>query len=282
MKFLKNNFLYVLWFAFYFLIAWLFFGGDWNAFYQVTIIYSVSIGIALSPFGEVLFRFINGARKPATNKEKEYLEGIFKEVYKNAKGKSENLSSNIKIYISNSMYPNAFACGRNTIAVTKGAIEFFTEDELKGIMAHEIGHLKHGHTKAGIITVVGNMLFSAIIAIVQLILQVVDTISTTCADTSRNIVVILLAGLFKIFILVLNFYIIVINIIGRLLLSANSRKNEFQADKFALDIGYGEELLSSLCLLEKYNGENKLTMFQQMTMSHPHIEKRIARLEEAL
>ena len=58
MKFLKNNFLYVLWFAFYFLIAWLFFGGDWNAFYQVTIIYSVSIGIALSPFGEVLFRFI--------------------------------------------------------------------------------------------------------------------------------------------------------------------------------------------------------------------------------
>ena len=46
----------------------------------------------------ILFRFINGARKPATNKEKEYLEGIFKEVYKNAKGKSENLSSNIRFF----------------------------------------------------------------------------------------------------------------------------------------------------------------------------------------
>lgn len=77
-------------------------------------------------------------------------------------------------------------------------------------------------------------------------------------------------------------YIFAINIIGQLLLSANSRRNEFQADKFALDIGYGEELLSSLCLLEKFNGENKLTMFQQMTMSHPYMDKRIARLEEAL
>lgn len=282
MEFIKNNFLYVLWFAFYFIMAWLFLGANWDSFYKVTIIYGVSIGIALSPLGEVLFRFINGARKPATNKEKEYLEEIFKEVYRNAKGKNENLSNNIKIHISNSMYPNAFACGRNTIAVTKGAINIFSEDELKGVIAHEFGHLKYGHTKASIVTFIGNMFFSVIIAIVQLILQVIDSISTAFAETSRNLAVIVIAGICKVCVIILNLYIFAINIIGQLLLSANSRRNEFQADKFALDIGYGEELLSSLCLLEKFNGENKLTMFQQMTMSHPYMDKRIARLEEAL
>ena len=126
------------------------------------------------------------------------------------------------------------------------------------------------------------MFFSVIIAIVQLILQVIDSISTAFAETSRNLAVIVIAGICKVCVIILNLYIFAINIIGQLLLSANSRRNEFQADKFALDIGYGEELLSSLCLLEKFNGENKLTMFQQITMSHPYMEKRIARLEEAL
>ena len=46
------------------------------------------------------------------------------------------------------MYVNAFAIGRNTIAVTMGAIETFSSDELKGIIAHEFGHLSNGDTNS--------------------------------------------------------------------------------------------------------------------------------------
>lgn len=282
MGFLKNNFLYVLWFAFYFFVAWLFFGANLQGFYIVAIIYGVSIAVALSPIGEVILRILNGAREPSTSKEKEYLEDVFQEVYEKAREENKNLSKNIKIYITDEMYPNAFACGRNTIAVTRVAINVFTEDELKGILAHEFGHLNHGHTKALVLTIIGNILFSIITIIIQLILQIMDSISSVCANMSRNIVVIIIAGILKLSILVLNMYLFVIDKVGQLLLSANSRKNEYQADKFALINGYGEELLSALYLIQEIEGNYKLTMFQKMTMSHPHIAKRIGELEKSI
>ena len=52
-----------------------------------------------------------------------------------------------KVYIIPSSSPNAFATGRNpkyaVIAVTKGIIELLTDNELKGVIAHEIAHIKN-------------------------------------------------------------------------------------------------------------------------------------------
>lgn len=52
-----------------------------------------------------------------------------------------------KIYIINSNQPNAFATGRSEkksiIAVTTGLLSLLNEQELKGVMAHEIGHIKN-------------------------------------------------------------------------------------------------------------------------------------------
>jgi heat shock protein HtpX len=52
-----------------------------------------------------------------------------------------------KICVMPSESPNAFATGRNpdhaVVAVTEGILKLLNEDELKGVLAHELAHVKH-------------------------------------------------------------------------------------------------------------------------------------------
>jgi heat shock protein HtpX len=52
-----------------------------------------------------------------------------------------------KVYILPSESPNAFATGRNpqhaAVAVTQGIVRILTPDELEGVLAHEMAHVKN-------------------------------------------------------------------------------------------------------------------------------------------
>src|ERR1700754_5305972 len=52
-----------------------------------------------------------------------------------------------KIYVIPSDSPNAFATGRNpkhaSVAVTQGILNLLTDDELAGVLAHELGHVRN-------------------------------------------------------------------------------------------------------------------------------------------
>ena len=52
-----------------------------------------------------------------------------------------------KVYIIPERQPNAFATGRNpqnaAVACTAGLLELMDDNELAGVMAHELGHIKH-------------------------------------------------------------------------------------------------------------------------------------------
>ncbi|MGP3779024.1 zinc metalloprotease HtpX [Halanaerobium saccharolyticum] len=54
------------------------------------------------------------------------------------------------IYLTPSNQPNAFATGRNpehaAVAVTQGLINLLNEDELEGVIAHELAHVKNRDT----------------------------------------------------------------------------------------------------------------------------------------
>jgi heat shock protein HtpX len=74
-----------------------------------------------------------------------------------------------RVYIIESETPNAFATGRNpangAVAVTTGIARLLTRDELAGVIAHELAHIKHRDTLvssiaatiAGAITMLADM-----------------------------------------------------------------------------------------------------------------------------
>ncbi len=74
-----------------------------------------------------------------------------------------------KVYLVPDEQPNAFATGRNpehaAVAVTQGILRTLTSDELRGVLSHELSHVKHrdilvgtiAATMAGAISMIANM-----------------------------------------------------------------------------------------------------------------------------
>lgn len=75
-----------------------------------------------------------------------------------------------RVYVIPGATPNAFATGRNprhaAVAATQGILNLLTEEELEGVMAHELAHIKHRDilistivaTVAGTISMLASML----------------------------------------------------------------------------------------------------------------------------
>ena len=76
-----------------------------------------------------------------------------------------------KIYLIPTDSPNAFATGRNpnhaSVAVTRGILAICDDEEIEGVLAHELGHVRNRDiltsavvaTLAGAITFIGRMVF---------------------------------------------------------------------------------------------------------------------------
>ena len=273
-KFIKSNYIYIIWSIINFFISFLFLGANAFSFIFCLLLYFISFHIALSPIGEKLLRVLNGIRSLETRREKEYLIPLFEEIYDEVKEEYPNLQ-HIEICIVDTLAVNAYAMGKHTIAVTRGAIETFTEDELKGIILHEFGHIIHGDTKAILLNLIGNGFFSICIVFIKILLLCIDIFFlSTNKDPKRrpHFISILLHFIFTLFLLAFT-------LTGNILISINSRKNEYMADRFANEIGYGEDLINALYLLQKMSLGENMKLIEKMQSSHPHIAKRIGRLE---
>lgn len=190
-----------------------------------------------------------------------------------------------RIYMMPAEAPNAFATGRNpqhaAVAVTKGLMSLLSEEELKGVLAHELAHVRNMDILIGSIaaTIAGAIMFLA---------SMTRWAALFGGYGGRN------RGGGNAFALL--FMAIIAPIAALLIQMAISRSREYQADASGAKIaGNSYGLAKALEKLDKYSkripmnanpatshmfivkpfsGRSMLKLFS----THPPIEERIRRL----
>jgi heat shock protein HtpX len=95
-----------------------------------------------------------------------------------------------KVYLIPSEQPNAFATGRNpknaVIAVTEGLLRYLPRDQVKGVLAHEMGHVANRDI---LVMTIAAMIGAAIAAIANILQfrcsSAVGTTTTAAGDRWR-------------------------------------------------------------------------------------------------
>ncbi|GAF91227.1 unnamed protein product, partial [marine sediment metagenome] len=87
----------------------------------------------------------------ALYKAREVPEGQFYHLYNLVRELTQSANLPMpRIYMVENKSPNAFATGRNpqkaVVCVTRGLLELLDEEELKGVLAHELAHVKNRDT----------------------------------------------------------------------------------------------------------------------------------------
>lgn len=192
-----------------------------------------------------------------------------------------------KVYVMQNPSPNAFATGRNpehaAVAVTTGILNLLDEDELSGVIGHELAHVRHRDILIGTIaaTLVGTITFIARMAGWALMFGG----GRDNRDRDGE-------GIGSLFLLILS------PIVAMLIQLAISRSREYLADEGGSEIsGKPLSLASALNKLNAVNESmpmlnaetssahlfivNPLSgkSFMKMFSTHPPIEERIRRLQ---
>ncbi len=194
-----------------------------------------------------------------------------------------------KVYVIPDPAPNAFAMGRNpehaVVAATTGLLEIMDDQELQGVMAHELGHIKNYDTRVSLI-VFG--LVVAIGVIADLAFRVFVFGGLRRANNLPALVVSIVIGLVV---------AIVAPLLASIVRAAVSRQREYLADATgALATRHPEGLARALEKLEAYGrpvartntsmshlwmvDPNEPGFVQRLFATHPPIQSRIARLRE--
>lgn len=148
-----------------------------------------------------------------------------------------------KIYIIPEEVPNAFATGRNpshaAVAVTEGLLKILNENEIEGVLAHELSHVRHYDILTGsIATILAGAI--AMLANFAKIGSIAGQSGSSRRGGGNGIVMLALA--------------ILMPIAATIIQMAISREREYKADKGAAYLtGHPEWLASALRKLESYS-----------------------------
>jgi len=195
-----------------------------------------------------------------------------------------------KVYIIQDEAPNAFASGRDPqhaiVAATTGLLAIMDDQELEGVMAHEMSHVKNYDIRVSTI-VFG--LVSAIGILADFFIRVSFFSRSDDKDRNNNA-----GGLLILFGIVAW---IIAALIGPLVSAAVSRQREYLADASGAEITrFPDGLASALEKLKAYgrpmrrasrsmahmyiSDPVKPSVAERLFSTHPPLDKRIARLKE--
>lgn len=188
-----------------------------------------------------------------------------------------------KVYIANEPQPNAFATGRNpqhaAVCATTGIMQMLSERELRGVMAHELTHVKHRDT---LISTISATVAGAISMLAQFGMFFGGRNREEGGNPFLSLLVMILAP-----------------IAAMLIQMAISRAREFEADRGGAEISRDPEALASaLQKIHNYahqipndTAEHHPETAQMMIINplsahgisglfstHPQTEERVARL----
>ena len=279
-NFIRSNLAFILWLAgclgFYLLL----FHEAMTVFAVVVIVHLISLIVAFSPLGEWFIRIIDGVRKVEINLEASFINPLFAEVYYEAAKIYPKLSKRLQVYIKDEATINAYAYGSNTIVLTRGALETLDEDQLKGFIAHEVGHLAHQDTKMLLALTIGGGFFSVFYGLFKIIIRILDFfIRLYYVRSFVSLFYVLYLLPLKLIRFVLAKTVWLFQMVSALLIGLGGRSNQYRADEFAWDAGYREHLLSGLYMLHEMNIMNRSSLIERLKAGSPHIASRIARLE---
>jgi heat shock protein HtpX len=195
-----------------------------------------------------------------------------------------------KVYVIPSDAPNAFATGRNpnhaAVAATEGIMRLLTREELEGVMAHELGHVRNRDILIGTIAATIAGAISMLANMAQWAMIFGGFGGRRDDDEGRGN---LIGGILM---------IILAPIAAALIQMAISRSREFQADATGARI-CGNPLALANALRKLHAGSQRIPMdanpatahmfivnplrgggFVNLFSTHPPMEERIARLEK--
>nr|KKS46163.1 MAG: Protease HtpX-like protein [Candidatus Giovannonibacteria bacterium GW2011_GWF2_42_19] len=200
-----------------------------------------------------------------------------------------------RIFIVDSVQPNAFATGRNAehaiVAVTTGILQIMSRSELEGVIAHEMSHIGNRDMLVSTVVVV-------LVGVVQLLSDIfLRQMRWGIGGNDRD------RGQAQMVFVLIGIALAILSPIAAMLIQlAVSRKREYLADASgALLTRYPDGLASALQKLandhtpmrqanhatahlwldDPYQGKKKtIGWFAKLFMTHPPIEDRIRRLRE--
>ncbi|MBP2640169.1 MAG: hypothetical protein H6Q66_1120 [Firmicutes bacterium] len=137
-----------------------FFGG--NSGMAIMLVLSIIMNFASYWYSDKIVLSMYGAREVSPHEEPELIRMV--------SGLAQKARLPMpKVYVMNTDVPNAFATGRDpehaAVAVTAGIRRVLNENELEGVLAHELSHVKNRDTListvvatiAGVITMIANI-----------------------------------------------------------------------------------------------------------------------------
>ncbi len=237
----------------------------------------VAIAVAIAAFMNLLAYFGGGSMVLAMSGAKEIEHKDHPQLFNVVEEMS--IAAGIpmpKVYLIDDTAMNAFATGRSpqhaAVAITKGLLMKLNRDELQGVMAHEMSHVKN---RDMLYMTLAAILVGAIVLLADLFLRGMwySGATTRRRRSSRD------QGGAQIVLLIIGIVVAILApIIARLLYLACSRRREYLADASAATLTrYPEGLASAL---EKLGGDREILEHANRATAHLYIVHPVRSLEE--
>ena len=252
------------------LIIGLFAASGYESVLMILGLYIASIIVAFSPFGEWILCLMIGAKKMTRVDMKIRIIPLLEIVYNKAKRKTPNLTNKIILKVLYTAEPNAYAIGRHTILATEGLFKL-PDDVIQGILAHEVAHLAFRHTEIQLLIGGGNFIMTMFVLILKLISAIIAASALIFGYRHRSFVAVIVGICIAAIIWLWTRFCM-------LFLMWSMRQNEYDADKYAAELGYGFELAKGLDAIG--TSEPQEPLLKALYSTHPNTHDRIGRLQQ--